>query len=353
MQAALNSPAPVIEPTFHNSSHGFRPQRGARTAIAEASSYLTQGHLWVVGIDLSKFFDRVNHQRLLARLSQRVSDKRLVSLIHKMLKAKVVMPQGLRVATTQGTPQGGPLSPLLSNVVLDELDWEISRRGLQFVRYADDFNVYVDSQRAAQRVMASLTRFIEQRLKLQINQTKSVVAMSQDIHFLGFSLHPQANGRVEVHLSQRSRQRLNTRIRVLTPRNWGSSLSACISGINRYLRGWSGYFGLCTESGARHFRRFDAHIRRRLRAIVVKQKKRPRHLFRHLISCGVSPSTAGSTSWCNGGIWRKSNLPGMTIAYRNEWFHARLFCLWSRWRQSASPVLASGQLKLAGLDIPN
>jgi len=302
---------------------------------------------------LSKFFDRVNHQRLLARLSQRVSDKRLLSLIHKMLKAKVVMPQGLRVATTQGTPQGGPLSPLLSNVVLDELDWEISRRGLRFVRYADDFNVYVDSQRAAQRVMASLTRFIEQRLKLQVNQTKSVVAISQDIHFLGFSLHAQANGRVEVHLSQRSRQRLNTRIRELTPRNWGNSLSACISGINRYLRGWSGYFSLCTESGARHFRRFDAHIRRRLRAIVVKQKKRPRNLFRHLISCGVPPRTAGSTSWCNGGIWRKSNLPGMTIAYRNEWFHARLFCLWSHWRKSARPVVASGQLRLVGFDIPS
>ena len=350
-QAIYQVLAPVFEPTFHDSSHGFRPQRGARTAIAEATQHLTQGCTWVVGIDLSKFFDRVNHQRLLARMSQRIRDKQLLSLVHQMLKAKVVLPDGTRVSTEEGTPQGGPLSPLLSNIVLDELDWEMSRRKLRFVRYADDFNVYVRSERSAERVMATLTRFIEGRLRLQVNQIKSEVARPSEVHFLGFSLHPQADGRVEVHLSKRSEQRLNTRIRALTPRTWGRSLSDCIAQVNRYLEGWSGYFSLCTEAGARRFRRFDAHIRRRLRAILIKQKKRPRHLFRHLVACGVSPSTAGSTAWSKG-VWRKSNLPGMTIAYNNKWFHTRLVSLWSRWEQIVVPHRLSKQLTLAGLEIP-
>jgi len=343
--------APVFEPTFHDSSHGFRPHRGARTAIAEATEHLTQGCTWVVCIDLSKFFDRVNHQRLLARMSRRVVDKQLANLVHKMLKAKVVLPDGTRVSTDEGTPQGGPLSPLLSNIVLDELDWEISRRKLRFVRYADDFNVYVRSERSAKRVMASLTQFIEGRLRLQVNQDKSAVARPAEVHFLGFSLHPQADGRVEVHLSERSEQRLNTRIRALTPRTWGRSLSDCIALVNRYLAGWSGYFSLCTEAGARRFRRFDAHIRRRLRAIIIKQKKRPRFLFRHLVACGVSIPTAGSTAWSKG-VWRKSNLPGMTIAYQNKWFHARLVSIWSRWEQIVVPQRLSNQLTLAGMNIP-
>jgi len=342
---------PVFEPTFHKSSHGFRPRRGASTAIAEATEHLAEGRTWVVGLDLSKFFDRVNHQRLLARLGQRVGDGRLLRLVGQMLKAKVVLPDGTRVVTKEGTPQGGPLSPLLSNVVLDELDKEMERRGLRFVRYADDFNVYVRSERAGRRVMASLTRFIERRLRLQVNVDKSVVARSPEVHFLGFSLHPQADGTVEVHLSKRSRERLDSKVRELTPRNWGRSLTECIERTNRYLNGWSGHFRLCTEEGAKLLRRYDAHVRRRMRAIIVKQKKRPRYLYRHLVSRGVSRKAAARTAWRSCGPWKKSNLPGLTKAYRNAWFRTRLVSLWSNWHQAQLSAKASGQLLLPGLEM--
>ena len=175
-QAVHQVLSPHYEPTFHESSHGFRPGRSCHTAIAEAQEYLEEGYEWVVDLDLEKFFDRVHHQRLLARLGQKVEDRRLLDLIHRMLKAKVVMPDGVVVATEEGVPQGGPLSPLLSNVVLDELDRELEQRGHRFVRYADDCNIYVRSERSGQRVMASIVRFIERRLRLKVNQDKSAVA---------------------------------------------------------------------------------------------------------------------------------------------------------------------------------
>jgi RNA-directed DNA polymerase len=345
--------AQVFEPTFHSSSHGFRPHRGAHTALVEAKEYLAEGRTWVVCLDLSKFFDRVNHQRLLARLSHRVSDGRLLRLVHQMLKAKVVLPDGTRVVTEQGTPQGGPLSPLLSNVVLDELDWELARRGLCFVRYGDDFNVYVRSERAGRRVMASLTGFIEKRLRLKVNAKKSHVAPPEEVHFLGFSLHVKSDGQVEVHLSKRSRDRLDRRIRELTPRNWGASIEDCIERASRYLRGWVGYFRLCTEEGAKLFARYDAHIRRRMRAIIVVQRGRPRHLYRHLVSRGASRQSAARTAFRSCGIWKKSNLPGMTRAYRNAWFHARLVSLSTSWWNARSPMTATafGQAYLPGFEM--
>jgi group II intron reverse transcriptase/maturase len=351
-QAVHQVMAPVFEPNFHDSSHGFRPKRGAGTAIAEAKGHVSAGQTSIVSIDLSKFFDRVNHQRLLTRMSQRIEDGRLLRLVGQMLKARVVLPDGTRVATEEGTPQGGPLSPLLSNIVLDELDWEMERRGLRFVRYADDFNVFVRSERAARRVMESLTRFIERRLRLKVNTDKSAVTRPQEVHFLGFSLHRQADGTVEVHLSQRSRQRLDTKIREITPRNWGRSLEDCIEGVNSYLRGWSGYYRLCTREGAELFRRYDAHIRRRVRAIIVCQKKRPRYLYRHLISRGVSRRTAARTAWCDRGRWHKSNRPGMTSAYRNAWFHERMVSMWTKWLEAHPPATALGQLMLPGFEIP-
>ena len=343
-QAVHQVLAPVYEPSFHHSSHGFRPHRGAGTAITEAKAHLAEGRGWVVGIDLSKFFDRVNHQRLLSRLGQRVADGRLLQLVHRMLKAHVVLPNGTRVATEEGTPQGGPLSPLLSNIVLDELDWEMERRGLRFVRYADDFNVYVRSERAGRRVMASLTRFVEGRLHLKVNHEKSAVARSREVHFLGFSLHPQADGQVEVHLSARSRERLDSKVRELTPRIWGQPLETCIDVVNSYLEGWSAYFRLCTKEGAKLFKRYDAHIRRRMRAIIVRQRGRQRYLYRHLVSRGVSRRAAARTAWRSCGTWKKSNLPGMTRAYGNAWFHARLVGLWQRWYQANPPATVSGQL---------
>lgn len=187
-QAMLQVLEPLYEPTFHDSSHGFRRNRGAHTAIAEARKHVKAGRRIVVDLDLAKFFDRVNHQRLLDRLRQRVKDPRVLNLVRLMLKAKVVMPDGVRVSTEEGVPQGGPLSPLLSNVVLDELDRELARRGLHFVRYADDCNIFVRSERAGHRVMASTRRFLERRLRLQVNEEKSAVARPEARHFLGFRL---------------------------------------------------------------------------------------------------------------------------------------------------------------------
>jgi group II intron reverse transcriptase/maturase len=348
-QAVLQVLEPIFEPTFHESSHGFRPNRGAQTAIAEAKRYVEEGHRTVVDLDLSKFFDRVNWQRLLARLAQRVSDKRVLSLIHRMLKAKVVMPDGTRVSVTEGTPQGGPLSPLLSNIVLDELDWELDRRGMRFVRYADDCNIYVGSERAGHRVMDSTRRFIERRLRLRVNEEKSSVTTPDKVHFLGFCLVRGKKGGIEVYLSDRSHQRLMARIRELTPRTWGRSLEACIAQTNGYLRGWHAYFGLCTKEGAYRFRTFDMHIRRRLRVLVIVQKKRRRHLHKHLLARGVTRKAAGATAYLQRGPWFRSHNVGMERAYPNAWFQQRVFTLWDAWRDAhPEPVVASdGQLLLS------
>jgi group II intron reverse transcriptase/maturase len=335
-QAILQVLEPLVEPTFHPSSHGFRSNRGAHTAITEAKKYVEKGFNVAVDIDISKFFDRVNHQRLLNRMAHHIADGRILKLIHSMLKAKVVLPDGTRVSTEEGTPQGGPLSPFLSNIVLDELDWELERRGHRFVRYADDCNIYVRSLRAGQRVMNATRRFIEHRLRLKVNERKSSVDLPGNLHFLGFRLTRSREGQVEIHISARSKERMDRRIRELTPRMWGQSLHACIELLNRYLRGWVAYFRICTEKGAGLFPRFDAHIRRRLRAIITHQKgKRPRFLYRHLLSRGVPPNAAYGAAYCGRSNWYRSNHSGMTTAYRNAWFHERLVSLWTRWNELA------------------
>ncbi len=336
-QAVLEILEPVFDPTFHPGSHGFRPGRGAHTAIAEAKGYVKGGFEWIVDIDLSKFFDRVNHQRLLSRLAQRVKDGRVLRLVHRMLKAKVVMPDGTRVATEEGTPQGGPLSPLMSNVVLDELDWELERRGLHFVRYADDFQIFVGSERAGQRVMNSIRRFIEGRLRLKVNEEKSSVDRLDQLYFLGFRFRRGPEGQVEVYLSKRSLERIKARIRELTPRNGGRSLATYLERLNQYLRGWIAYFRICTKAGAMFFDGLDARIRRRLRAIIIRQKKRPRYLFRHLLARGVPVGPASKAAFSRCGPWRRSAMFGMHKAYPNAWFAQRLVSLKETWQKRNRP----------------
>jgi group II intron reverse transcriptase/maturase len=345
-QAVLQILEPIFEPTFHRSSHGFRPNLGAHTAIAEAKGYLSAGYRTVVDLDLAQFFDRVHHQRLLARLAQRVPDQRIITLVRRMLTATVVMPDGQKIAVQEGAPQGGPLSPLLSNIVLDELDQELTRRGLRFVRYADDANIFVRSERAGQRVMTSIRGFLEQRMRLSINEEKSGVRKPEEVHFLGFRFGCKRDSdEVAILLSAKAERGLRATIRDMTPPNWGRSITSCMTDISRYLTGWISHYRLCTPEAARGLDNIDAHIRRRIRAIIVRQRKRRRFLFRHLKAKGVSAKAAAGCAYCGKGAWVKSNRPAMTKAYPPVWFSGRLASLKALWR-GLQPK-ASAQLELA------
>lgn len=341
---------PLYEPSFHDGSHGFRPKRSCQTAIAAAKQHVEAGYEWVVDMDLENFFGTVCHQRLMARLALRVEDKRVLELIGRLLKAKVLMPDGVLVNTDEGVPQGGPLSPLLSNVVLDELDRELSRRGHRFVRYADDCNIYVQSQRAGERVMRSVTDYIERRLRLKVNQAKSAVAHPEERHFLGFRLRREpTDGSVEVHLSKRSKERLDTRLRELTPRNWGSSIEACIRQLNAYLLGWMGFFGICTQAEERILSNLDGHIRRRLRAIQLKQWKRKKTIAHRLIQMGIKRVTAWRTVYeGHRSLWALSHTPAVERALCNgHWTERGLKSLAALWRTSPHRIVAPVQLTLA------
>ena len=341
---------PLYEPTFHASSHGFRPKRSCQTAIAEARQHLEEGNEWVVDLDLEKFFDRVHHQRLMSRLAQRIEDKRLLVLIGKMLRAKVVLPDGVVVSTDEGVPQGGPLSPLLSNIVLDELDSELQRRGHRFVRYADDCNIYVRSERAGQRVMASVVSFIERRLRLQVNASKSAVARPEERHFVGFRLRREPlDGEVEVLLSKRSKGRIDGRIRELTPRWWGQSLGSCIEAINVYVIGWLSFFGICTAGIERTLSTLDGHIRRRLRAIQVRHWKRRSTMVLRLIALGVGRKLAWRTVYAGRkSLWALSHTTAVHRGLRNAYFADRgLVSLADHWRTLTQPIAAPAQLTLA------
>jgi group II intron reverse transcriptase/maturase len=349
-QAVLQVLEPIYEPIFHDSSHGFRRGRGAQTAIARAREHLQTGLTTVVDIDLAKFFDRVNHQRLLGKLSERLRDKRVLALIGRMLKARVVMPDGTSVATEEGTPQGGPLSPLLSNVVLNELDWELERRGLRFVRYADDCNIFAGSSRAGARIMESISLFLEKRLRLSVNTEKSAVRKPNQVHFLGFRFSRNKEKEWLVYLSHKAKERIKNRLKEMTPRTWGQSLASCLKGLNIYIQGWGAYFRLCDQEGTRNWQAIDAHVRRRIRAIVIRQQKRPRHLFRHLVREGASQGPAARTAWSSRGAWHKSARFGTHQAYSMAWFGQNLKSLigeWAKHNLPRIPAASEAQLMFA------
>jgi len=295
--------------TFSEHSYGFRPRRSAHQAVAQAQQYLAAGHRWVVDLDLEKFFDRVNHDKLMGQVAKRVTDKRVLKLLRAFLTAGV-MENGLVSPVDEGTPQGGPLSPLLSNLVLDELDRELERRGHRFVRYADDCNIYVRSVQAGQRVMESVTRFIGQTLKLKVNREKSAVARPQERKFLGFSF---TRGREpKRRIAPKAKVRFKQRVRELTWRTRGVSLEEMTRELASYLLGWRSYFGFCQTPSV--LVRLDSWIRRRLRSAQWKQWKRFGKRVRELRKHGVSRDWAMRIASSGHGPWRLSQTPSLRQA---------------------------------------
>lgn len=308
-QAVLQVLSERWDRTFSEHSHGFRPGRSAHQAVAQAQAYIAEGYRYTVDIDLEKFFDRVNHDMLMSRVAKRVSDKRLLGLIRAFLNAGV-MENGLVSPTEEGTPQGGPLSPLLSNLMLDDLDRELTRRGLRFARYADDCNIYVRSRRAGERVMASISRFITGKLKLKVNQEKSAVARPWERKFLGFSF--TAAREPKRRIAPKTLLRFKKRVRELTKRNRGVSLERMVEQLSRYLIGWRGYFGFCQTPSV--LRGLDSWIRRRLRCFQWKQWKRGTTRFAELRRRGVGKDLAAQTAGSPHGPWRISRSPALSIA---------------------------------------
>ena len=301
--------------TFSEHSYGFRPGRSAHQAVEQAQQYIAAGYRWVVDLDLEKFFDRVNHDRLMAKIAARVSDKRLLKLIRAFLRAGV-MENGLVNPVDEGTPQGGPLSPLLSNIVLDEFDRELERRGLRFARYADDSNIYVRSRRAGERVMESLRRFITTKLKLKVNEQKSAVARPWKRKFLGFSF--TSAGVPKRRIAPHAVDRFKQRVRELTSRTRGVSIERMAKDLTRYLRGWLGYFGKCETPGV--LNGLEQWVRRRLRSAIWKQWKRGAVRFAELRKRGVGSDLAGQTVGSAHGPWRLANSPALAIALPNTYF---------------------------------
>jgi len=301
--------------TFSEQSYGFRPGRSAHQAVAQAQAYIAEGCGFTVDMDLEKFFDRVNHDILMGRIAKRVEDKRMLKLIRAFLNAGV-MENGLVSPSEEGTPQGGPLSPLLSNLLLDDLDKELEQRGLRFVRYADDCNIYVCSRRAGERVMQSITRFLTDKLKLKVNESKSGVARPARRKFLGFSF--TGGKQPKRRIAPKTLLRFKKRIRVLTKRNRGVSLEQMVQELRRYLIGWRGYFGFCQTPSV--LRNLDSWIRRRLRCFQWKQWKRGKTRFAELRKRGVGKDLAAQTAGSSRGLWHISRSPALSFALPGAYF---------------------------------
>jgi RNA-directed DNA polymerase len=301
--------------TFSDHSYGFRPGRSAHQAVAQAQQYIAEGYGWVVDLDLEKFFDRVNHDKLMGQIAKRVEDQRLRKLIRAFLNAGV-MENGLVSLSGEGTPQGGPLSPLLSNLVLDELDRELERRGHRFVRYADDCNLYVRSERAGQRVMESVTRFITQKLKLKVNETKSAVARPQVRKFLGFSF--SVGPEVQRVIAPKALDRFKQRIREITRQAKSVSVETTMKELAPYMRGWRSYFGFCETPEVLIY--LTRWVRLRLRAALWRQWKTPRRRRAALIELGVSPRLASNTAGSGRGPWYLARAKALSVGLSNAYF---------------------------------
>ena len=301
--------------TFSDHSYGFRPGRSAHQAVAQAQQYIAAGHGWCVDLDLEKFFDRVNHDKLMGQIAKRVEDKRLLKLIRAFLNAGV-MENGLVSPSVEGTPQGGPLSPLLSNLVLDELDRELERRGHRFVRYADDCNIYVRSERAGQRVMESVTQFITQKLKLKVNEAKSAVARPQERKFLGFSF--TAGPEVKRVIAPKALDRFKQRIREITGRAKSVSMKTTMEELAPYMRGWRSYFGFCETPEV--LIGLTRWVRLRLRAALWRQWKTPRRRRAALLELGVRGPLASNTAGSGRGPWYLARAKALSVGLSNAYF---------------------------------
>lgn len=327
-QAIAQILSKVYDPTFSEFSYGFRPNRSAHDAVRQAKTYIEEGYRWVVDMDLEKFFDKVNHDRLMATLAKRVQDQSLLKLIRRYLQSGVMI-GGVFSRTEEGTPQGGPLSPLLSNIVLDELDKELEERGHRFVRYADDSNIYVKSRRAGERIMKNLQIFIESKLRLKVNEEKSAVARPWERKFLGFSF---TNHRIpKIRVANESIKRLRKKIRGITSRKMPYSMDYRIERLNQYLMGWLGYFSLAETPST--FIQLDGWIRRRLRMCLWKNWKKTRTKYKNLIRLGAPPSKAWEWANSRKGYWRIAKSP---ILHRNldnsYWNHRGLKSLANRYK---------------------
>jgi group II intron reverse transcriptase/maturase len=313
-QAILQVLLPLFDPYFSDSSYGFRPGRGSHDAVKAAREHVEAGYRFVVDIDLEKFFDRVNHDVLMARVARRVRDKRLLRLIGRYLTSGVMIEEAIR-EQAEGTPQGGPLSPLLSNILLDDLDKELGRRGHRFCRYADDCNIYVKSKAAGERVMASITRFLEKRLRLRVNEEKSAVGRPWERKFLGYSM--TWHKRPKLKVASASIKRAKAHIREIMRRGRGRSLTRVIGELTPYLRGWVNYFRLSIVK--RGFEELDEWLRRKLRCILWRQWKKPCTRARKLMERGIEKARAFTSAYNGRGPWWNAGASHMNLAIPVKW----------------------------------
>ena len=315
-QSIAQALTPIFDPAFSEHSFGFRPGRNAHQAVREARGYVAEGNVWVVDVDLDRFFDRVQHDMLMARVARRVSDKRVLRLIRRYLDAGIMV-EGIKQRNTEGTPQGSPLSPLLANIMLDDLDRELESRGHRFVRYADDLRVYVRTKRAAERTLAGVTGFLERRLRLKVNQAKSSAKHAAKAVVLGFGFYFSKDG-VKIRIDPKALRRLRRQVYELTRRNRSIGMARRIWLLNRFITGWCGYFAIAEMSSI--LQGIDAWLRRRLRQVQWKEWKRPRARIRNLRALGIPRQQAYEWGYTRKGYWRTAGSPILSRALPNKYW---------------------------------